>query len=721
MTTDPFPLAGLSRRSAIKLIASAAGLSAAGLGRFRLAAADRPATLSPPPLLPMKKLRHGACYYPELWPATDIDRDIAEMKRVGLNCVRLGEFGWSAIEPDEGRVSVDFFVAVMDRLHAAGIGVVFCTPTPTPPVWLTDGHPERCFVDAEGRVMIHGARQHASHENPEVRAACLRIVEAVAAAVGRHPALIAWQIDNEFKCHVGEDFNPSAIAHWRRWLAQRYGTIDRLNDAWGTGIWSEHYQRFDQVPAPLRTPFLHNASLSTAYRMFSRESIAEFMEAQCAILRRHSAAPITHNFALPFSVNFERMSGGLDFVSFDNYPDRDHWAALVLDNDTFRAAKPGRAHWLMETSVAHNGWLGNHETAHPPGFLVAEAVASYALGAEAVNYWLWRQPRTGCELPHSAIMSAWFAPSIGYAQVQAVEAARQKLEPLLVASRPAPAEAAVTWSDLGRAMLQTEPLGANRTHDVDFNRTIGTWHRRLLDAGLHRDVRFEGAALDGLKLLLTPMMPYASPEFLARVEKFVRGGGIWICAPVTGTRTAEHTVPVDAGLGGVEPLAGVTTVFSYPVTGTEAVGEAFGLSAPLAGWCSALRSASVEARVIGVLRTGLAADVAFLTERKLGQGAVVVLGALPEGEAGGKLLDQLVAHYAAQAGVTMRFATSVGTLVCPRVTEVGGNLWVVINMDGQGGEVHLPEPATDAVSGAALPAGALKLGRYEWRALRVTR
>jgi beta-galactosidase len=452
--------------------------------------------------------------------------------------------------------------------------------------------------------------------------------------------------------------------------------------------------------------------------MFSRECIAEFLDAQCAALRRHSAAPITHNFSLGFSVSLERMCAGLDFAAFDNYPDVHHWSALVLDNDVFRAAKPGRPHWLMETSVSHNGWLGNHETAHPPGFLVAEAVSSYALGAQAVCYWLWRQQHTGCELPHSAIMSAWFKPSIGHASVAAVEAARQKLSPLLAASRPAPAEVALTWSDHGRAMMLTEPLGSNRTHHVTYNGTISDWHRLLLDAGLHRDVRFAGAPLDGLKLLITPAMPYASPEFLARVEKFVRAGGVWVCGPLTGTRTEEHGVPTDAGLGGVEALAGIETVFSYPATGTDATGEAFGVVAPLAGWCSALRSASPDTQVVGNLNTALAPGLALITERKLGDGLVVVLGAQPEGDEGRKLLAALVAHYADRAGVR-RFEATPGTLVCPRRTDDGSTLWIVVNMDGAGGEVRLASSARDAISSAPIMSGAFKLGRYEWAALRV--
>jgi beta-galactosidase len=654
----------------------------------------------------MKKLYHGAAYYPELWPETDIERDIAEMKKLGINVVRMGEFAWAKMEPDEGRISLEFFVPVMDRLHAAEIDVVFCTPTPTPPIWLTHGHPERCFVDANGVVMSHGARQHPSYEHPDVRAACLRIVDACAQGVGRHPALVAWQIDNELKCHVGEDFNAAAVTHWHAWLEKRYGTIERLNDAWGTEIWSQRYQRFEQVPAPKQTPFLHNASLSTAYKVFCRESIAEFQDAQCAVIRKSSAAPITHNCSLGFSVDFERMCADLDFASFDNYPSAANWRAMVLDNDVFRAAKPGRAHWLMETSVSHNGWLGNHEPAHPPGFLVAEAVSSYALGAEAVCYWLWRQQRAGCELPHSAIMSAWFKPTIGYTQVEAVEAARKQLEPMLTASRPAPAQVAITWSDLGRAMLQTEPLGANKDHAVTFIETISLWHRVVLDLGIHRDVRFEGADLAGLKLLITPMMPAVSAAFLQRVESFVRAGGIWICAPVTGTRTAEHTVPTNAGLGALDDLAGVETIASFPATGTDVIGEAFDAKVPVAGWCSAFHSSQATTKIVGTLRTLLVPghEAGWITERKLGDGLVVMIGAMPTGDRARAMLEKLVAHYAHRAGVTEKYAVSAGTVVCPRIGDDGTNFWIAVNMDGAGGDVQLGEKK-------------VHLRRYEWRVM----
>ena len=121
---------------------------------------------------------HGVCYYPELWPEAQMEADIAEMQKLGINLVRIGEFAWSTMEPEDGAIDLSFWQRVVDRLHTAGIAVVFCTPTPTPPIWLTHGHPERCFRNAAGQTMLHGSRQHASTDHPDVRAACLRIVDA---------------------------------------------------------------------------------------------------------------------------------------------------------------------------------------------------------------------------------------------------------------------------------------------------------------------------------------------------------------------------------------------------------------------------------------------------------------------------------------------------------------------------------------------------------------
>src|SRR5207302_6425493 len=154
------------------------------------------------------------------------------------------------------------------------------------------------------------------------------------------------------------------------------------------------------------------------------------------------------------------------------------------------------------------------------------------------------------------------------------------------------------------------------------------------------------------------------------------------------------------------------------VTGSDAKGEAFGITAPLAGWCSALKPTN-QSKTVGFIRTELPANgLALITERKLGKGAVVVIGAQPQGDAGQEMLAKLVAHYADQAGITQRFHASKGTLVCPRITEDGHKLWIVVNMDGKGGKVELPQSAEDALGGEKLSAGTIELRRYEYRVFR---
>lgn len=101
-----------------------------------------------------KKLYHGAAYYPELWDEETIEEDIKFMIEAGINVVRMGEFAWSMMEKEEGKIDIGFFVNMIKKLSEHGIETVMCTPTPTPPIWLTHNHPERIQVLME-HLQIH--------------------------------------------------------------------------------------------------------------------------------------------------------------------------------------------------------------------------------------------------------------------------------------------------------------------------------------------------------------------------------------------------------------------------------------------------------------------------------------------------------------------------------------------------------------------------------------
>lgn len=671
----------------------------------------------------IKKLYYGAAYYPELWSEEVVRQDIEEMKKAGINAVRMGEFAWSRMEPEQDNIDVGYFAGIVERLYQNGIGTVMCTPTPAPPIWMSHQHPERMHVNSEGVVMSHGARQHVCTNNPFMRERSRIIVEAVASALGNHPGVIAWQLDNEFKCHVAECMCRTCLQLWHQWLERKYGTIGKLNDAWGTQVWSEAYQSFEQVPQPVPTPFIHNSSLSTMYKLFSMDKIAEFAGEQIRIIRSHSAAPITHNVTIGFSLDNELMFKDLDFASLDDYPCSEDYNRMLFDYSVMRNVKAGRSFWVMETSASHNGYLNGGRKAHPEGYLTAEALAAFAGGAEAFCYWPWRQQRAGCEQLHSAVLSSWGKPSVGYRDVIKTGDMIRGIEEIMANTLPVKPKLAVTFSDRARVFFSVEPMGTSAIHGefedgVRYIPYMEEWHRMLLGRGIGADWIFEGASLEGYRILMTPFIPCVSDEYLARAVEFVRGGGIWIAGPLTGYRTKEHTAHTDAGLGQLDEYAGVETKYLYPIGKTGAAGHAFGVEAELFQLAAVLQPKDAEAT--GIIHGGAADGEAFITERKLGKGTIVLIGAMPKGEKGTEMLQRLVGHYALRAGLAASPRSSPGTVVIPREGE-GGYYWFVINMDGGGGCVTVPVACADAQSGGHVDAGTLSMERYEYRILQFAR
>ena len=46
---------------------------------------------------------YGSDYYPEQWPESRWLEDARLMQEAGFNVVRIGEFAWAKMEPNEGR------------------------------------------------------------------------------------------------------------------------------------------------------------------------------------------------------------------------------------------------------------------------------------------------------------------------------------------------------------------------------------------------------------------------------------------------------------------------------------------------------------------------------------------------------------------------------------------------------------------------------------------
>ena len=146
-------------------------------------------------------MKLGVDYYPEHWPKERWATDAALMAEAGLQVVRIGEFAWAQLEPDEGRFDWGWLDRAVETLAAAGLQIIMGTPTPTPPAWLVQRYPEVLPVDNQGRTRRFGSRRHVCPNSPAYYRLTERIVTDLASRYGHHPALVGWQIDNELGCH----------------------------------------------------------------------------------------------------------------------------------------------------------------------------------------------------------------------------------------------------------------------------------------------------------------------------------------------------------------------------------------------------------------------------------------------------------------------------------------------------------------------------------------
>src|SRR5450432_2859923 len=144
----------------------------------------------------------GVCYYPEHWPANRHESDFRRMKEAGIDLVRMGEGAWNYWEPREGKFQFDLFDRAIELCAKFKIDVILGTPTYCGPAWIATQYPETLRWDFQRRPMAHGSRRNFNYTSPKYLELSDRICTALAEHYRDERQVIAWQLDNEFNCHM---------------------------------------------------------------------------------------------------------------------------------------------------------------------------------------------------------------------------------------------------------------------------------------------------------------------------------------------------------------------------------------------------------------------------------------------------------------------------------------------------------------------------------------
>ncbi len=108
---------------------------------------------------------------------------------------------------------------------------------------------------------------------------------------------------NELGCHNALCYCDVSAQAFRDWLVARYDDVDRLNDAWGTAFWSQHYDVFDEVLPPRVAPNFPNPTQQLDFRRFSSDQLLANYVAERDVLHELSpGVPVTTNFMVMHKV-----------------------------------------------------------------------------------------------------------------------------------------------------------------------------------------------------------------------------------------------------------------------------------------------------------------------------------------------------------------------------------------------------------------------------------
>jgi beta-galactosidase len=506
----------------------------------------------------------GVDYHPEQWvypyggsrekPESAWQRDIELMQSAGINVVRMGEFTWGICEPEDGKYDFGWLKRVMNLLGKAGIHVVLATPTAAPPIWLSQKHPEILPVDERGLVKREGTRRAVCLNSDVFWEHSKRIVENMAKALGQHPQLIAWQIDNGLGTHFTEAaFNEDTRRDWHLWLEAKYGTIERLNELMGLRHWGQLVKTWQQVPMPMVAPTVHNPALVLDWCRFCSDTIVQFVKMQADLLHQLTPkCPVTTNLR-PLMHRFDHfdLAEVIDFVSIESRAAlRPKSAELACEIDMLRSLKKSgirtpdgdTGFWVMEQKAGNVTWQDVNSLVRP-GVLRMFTYQLVSRGANSIIFFRWRQPRFGSEKFHGAVLPHKPDPNGRVFKEVAQLGDELKLLAPAVKGTRVQAETCILYSHDNDWALQ-QPMQPNKFFSLREH--IQLFYNALHDRNIMVDFARPTEDLSRYKLVLAPSLHLLSGGEADRLKLYVQNGGTLVATFNTGL-VDEHNMAPDTG------------------------------------------------------------------------------------------------------------------------------------------------------------------------------
>ena len=483
------------------------------------------------------------------------------MKHAGFNVVRIGDLSWDSFEPAHGKFEFESFDNVMDKIKAAGIGVILDIPGAPAPIWLHRAYPGVDIVGQNGTRLPPAERYMDDISDPDYVREVAIMADTLTKRYAHHPAIIAIGYDNE----IGNGFMSYSEADRQRfiaWLRKRYGTIEELNKAWATQRWSRRLNSFEDVDLPLADGPGPSERYLDLHRYWSDVTVARLEELD-AIRRRNTPdlPSISNLWDTASRRGFDYLATYKSYVSYGaegfypGDPISGAFGALTTKGDL---ATPI---WFNEFTAGGGGYYGT------PGRSRMYAYLGLLMGAQGFLAWTFNSHLGGEEQALFGLVDHDGTPSWKVDEFGRIAAEFKQLAKFGFPRYTHP-EVAIAYSF--DSFIDSHPNGPSNTTLQYFKPSYteqvqGAFEpvfRANLDAAI---INVGQASLASYKLVVVPADYLMDPASARALRDYVSAGGTVIMTEFS-AKVDEHGQWFDTALPGLlSDVFGMKTNAFYSV------------------------------------------------------------------------------------------------------------------------------------------------------------
>ncbi|MCR4850332.1 MAG: beta-galactosidase [Lachnospiraceae bacterium] len=580
----------------------------------------------------VKKILYGGDYNPEQWPEEIWQEDMRLFGLAGIDIVTLNVFNWANLQPSEEEYDFSKLDKIMNLVRENNIKVCMATSTGAHPAWMATRHPDILRVEKDGMKRRFGARHNSCPNSPTYRKYAVALASKLAERYKDYDNIVAWHVSNEFG---GECVCDNCAKAFREWVRNRYGTIDKVNEAWNTSFWGHRFYDFDEIiPSDFRSEEFHFyidgsprtnfQGITLDYTRFNSDSMLECFKLEKEAIKKYTPdIPVTTNFMGWYKgLDYNKWAKEMDFVSWDNYP---NWDARSSDpasfHDVIRSMKGGKPFWLMEQTPGVTNWH-MYCRLKRPGVMRLMSYQAIAHGSDTVMFFQMRRSQGACEKYHSAVID-----HVGNENTRVfkeVSELGRELnligDQILGTTINSKVAIVADWENWWAAEMSAGP-----TVLINYISEIMAYYNALFNQNIAVDFVSADDDISKYSLVIAPMLYMNKTGYDEKVRNYVKNGGCYLTSYFSGYVDENDRVLLGGYPGKQKDILGVWVEESDAIPPGESNSFIYkGTEYPADILCDVMHLQG--AKEISTYEKEFYAGTPVLTKNRLGNGTVYYLG-----------------------------------------------------------------------------------------------